>query len=91
VGKLRTDLRFAMDYDLWLRFGARYPAAVIPEYLSDFRRHPGSLSENFTGKQFLEQYNVAKAHGASWAHLAIHKFNIEKIVLGYKVLSLLSR
>jgi glycosyltransferase involved in cell wall biosynthesis len=91
TGELRTDLRFAMDYDMWLRFGKRYTAAVIREYLSDFRRHPGSLSENYTGKQFDEQYAVARANGANSRQLAIHKFNIRKIVWGYKVLSAFHR
>ena len=90
AGKLRTDLRFAMDYDLWLRFGKKYPARVIPEYLSDFRRHRDSLSENYTGNQFLEQYAVAKSHGASKIQLALHHFNVKKIVWGYRVLSLFS-
>jgi glycosyltransferase involved in cell wall biosynthesis len=91
VGKLRTDLRFALDYDLWLRFGRRYPAAVIPWYLSDFRRHPQSLSETNTARQFEEQYNVAREHGASRLQLGIHKFNVKKILCGYRVLSALSR
>lgn len=91
AGLLRTDLKFAMDYDLWLRFGRICEAGVIPHYLSEFRRHPGSLSETFTGKQFDEQYRVAKTHGASPLQLAIHRFNNVKIVLGYKALSLFSR
>ena len=90
VGYLRTDLRFAMDYDLWLRFGKRYPASVIREYLSDFRRHPGSLSENFTGEQFTEQYVVAKANGATALQRSLHKFNVQKIIWGYRVLSAVS-
>lgn len=90
TGLLRTDLRFAMDYDLWLRFGKRYPAGVIPEYLSDFRRHAASLSENYTGRQFAEQYAVAGQHGANKRQLLIHKFNVHKILWGYRVLSLLS-
>jgi len=91
VGELRTDLRFAMDYDLWLRFGQRYPAGVIPRYLSDFRRHSASLSENYTGKQFAEQYAVARSHGANRRQLAIHKFNVKKIIWGYKFLSFFSK
>jgi glycosyltransferase involved in cell wall biosynthesis len=91
VGPLRKDLRFAMDYDLWLRFGRKYPATVLPLYLSEFRRHPGSLSENYTRKQFDEQYAVAVSHGASGMQRGIHQFNIKKIVWGYKVLSLFSR
>jgi hypothetical protein len=91
VGQLRTDLHFALDYDLWLRFGQRYPAAVIPAYLSDFRRHPQSLSETNTAQQFEEQYNVAREHGASRLQLGIHKCNVKKILWGYRVLSALSR
>ena len=91
TGPLRKDLRFAMDYDLWLRFGKNYPAAVLPDYLSGFRRHPGSLSENFTQNQFAEQYAVAKTHGATRIQRGIHQFNVKKIVWGYKVLSLFSK
>jgi glycosyltransferase involved in cell wall biosynthesis len=91
AGNLRTDLRFALDYDLWLRFGCRYPAAVIHSYLSDFRRHPQSLSETNTVRQFEEQFNVAREHGASRLQLVIHKFNVKKILLGYKALSLLPK
>jgi glycosyltransferase involved in cell wall biosynthesis len=90
AGPLNKDLRFAMDYDLWLRFGKLSPAAVLPRYLSGFRRHRDSLSENYTGPQFQEQYQVARTHGANRRQLAIHKFNVNKIIWGYKVLSLFS-
>jgi len=90
AGKLNTELRYTMDYDLWLRFGRRTPAAVIPAYLSDFRRHPGSLSENYTGQQFEEQYAVAVAHGANKRQRALHRFNVKKILWGYRFLSMLS-
>jgi glycosyltransferase involved in cell wall biosynthesis len=91
VGPLRKDLRFAMDYDLWLRFGKKYPATVLPVYLSEFRRHPGSLSENYTQRQFQEQYAVAVSHGASGIQRGIHLFNNTKIVWGYKVFAFLFR
>jgi glycosyltransferase involved in cell wall biosynthesis len=91
VGELRKDLRFAMDYDLWLRFGKRFPASVLPQYLSGFRRHSASLSENYTLQQFQEQYDVAVSHGANSRQRAIHKFNVKKILWGYKVLSVFSR
>ena len=90
AGMLRTDLKFAMDYDLWLRFSKICPASVLPLYLSGFRRHPGSLSENFTARQFREQYQVALSHGANRRQRVIHQFNVLKIIWGYKALSLLS-
>ena len=88
AGPLRKELKFAMDYDLWLRFGKQHPASVVPVYLSGFRRHPGSLSENFTKRQFKEQYSVARAHGANALQRAVHRFNVFKIVWGYKMLAL---
>jgi hypothetical protein len=91
TGRLRKDLKFAMDYDLWLRFGKKHPASVIPRYLSGFRRHSGSLSENHTASQFEEEFAVAKAHGASRLQRGIHRFNVSKIVWGYRVLSWLGR
>ncbi len=91
TGSLDTGLKYAMDYNLWLRFGERYPAGVIPEYLSAFRRHSGSLSENYTRNQFIEQYAVAKSKDPGRWILTLHRFNIYKIIWGYRVLNLISK
>ena len=42
VGGLDETLRFAMDYDLWLRIGRRFPCSYLPRVLSTYRLHPDS-------------------------------------------------
>lgn len=42
VGLLDIELRHAMDYDLWIRLGSRFPAVYVPKVLANFRMHPHS-------------------------------------------------
>jgi len=42
VGGLDDTLQFAMDYDLWVRIGKRFPCRYLPEYLSMYRLHESS-------------------------------------------------
>lgn len=42
VGLLDVELRHAMDYDLWIRLGSRFPAVYVPKVLANFRMHPHS-------------------------------------------------
>jgi len=44
VGRLRTDLHYAMDLEFWLRIGRRYPIRRIGQTLAQFRLHPVSKS-----------------------------------------------
>lgn len=44
VGLFDTTLRYAMDYDLWLRIVALEPPVVSDRVMAMFRVHPGSLS-----------------------------------------------
>jgi glycosyltransferase involved in cell wall biosynthesis len=44
VGLLRTDLHYAMDFELWLRIGRRYAVRRIPRTLAQFRLHDVSKS-----------------------------------------------
>jgi glycosyltransferase involved in cell wall biosynthesis len=87
TGKLDTQLKYAMDYDLWLRIGKKYPAGVITSYLSSFRRHPSSKSERGYMEQFREQYRVACRYTKSWTLLAMHQFNIHKIITSYLLMN----
>jgi glycosyltransferase involved in cell wall biosynthesis len=40
------DLIATEDYDLWLRMSAREPIAYLPQPMTFYRQHPGSLSGN---------------------------------------------
>ena len=42
VGRLDQTLHFAMDFDLWLRIGKRFPCRYLPQYLSKYRLHETS-------------------------------------------------
>jgi glycosyltransferase involved in cell wall biosynthesis len=91
AGRLKTELHYAMDYDLWLRFARISPAGVINRYLSDFRRHGTSKSEKGFRDQFFEQYAVACSYRPSFFNRAAHRFNIFKIITSYRIISFFFR
>lgn len=91
VGPLDLTLNYALDYDLWLRFGLQSPACVADEYLSRFRRHGASKSETGTREQFREEYEVCLRYGPSRYSRIMHWVNMHKIVLGYRSISLMSK
>ena len=62
VGGLRADLGWAFDFDLFLAFSKIGRFAFLPEVLSKFRWHPGSLSVNGRRDSVNEASSVRKAH-----------------------------
>lgn len=44
AGEFKTNLKYAMDYDLWLRLGQLEDPVQLDEPLTAFREHEGSLS-----------------------------------------------
>lgn len=62
VGGLRTDLGWAFDFDLFLAFSKIGRLAFLPEVLSKFRWHPGSLSVKGRRASVDEASAVRKAH-----------------------------
>jgi glycosyltransferase involved in cell wall biosynthesis len=88
TGTLNLNLKYTMDYDLWCRFGKRYPAAFLPQYLASFRRHGASKSETDFKKQFREEYTVASSYKPGRYLLLLHRINIFKIILSYRVINL---
>ena len=42
VGGLDPTLHFAMDLDLWIRIGRRFPCSFLPRVLSSYRLHDSS-------------------------------------------------
>jgi glycosyltransferase involved in cell wall biosynthesis len=42
VGGLDESLHFAMDLDLWIRIGMRFPCRYLPRFLSKYRLHDAS-------------------------------------------------
>lgn len=58
VGGFDQNLRYAMDYDLWLRLGRLAVPAQLGEPLTAFRRHAGSLSTGNPLAALEEDYAV---------------------------------
>jgi glycosyltransferase involved in cell wall biosynthesis len=58
------DLVATEDYDLWLRMAQREPIAYLPEPLTFYRVHPGSLSGNTRFLRGVDRIldGIAKAH-----------------------------
>jgi len=42
AGGLDRTLNFAMDYDLWIRLGRRFPCRYLPRFLATYRLHESS-------------------------------------------------
>ena len=89
-GGLDTAYKAAFDYDLWLRFVDQSPPLSLPVYLSAFRRHQDSISEQSFVNQFNEELAISKRE-ASFLYYQIHRFNYYKIVIIYKLVACWSR
>ena len=61
AGAFRKDLHYCMDYNFWLRLGARWPGVFVDRYLAAFRWYPSSKSGAGFGRQFREELDVARA------------------------------
>lgn len=76
-GMFSESLRYAMDYEFWLRIGRCYEPIQIDEPLAAFRRHDGSATHANFMRSFNEDFRVRLSH-AGW-------FQIPEIFLRYLV------
>jgi glycosyltransferase involved in cell wall biosynthesis len=63
VGGLDTSLRYAMDYELWLKLGARFPVTHVDKVLGAYRLHPASKTVAETSGFWAETVRASRAHG----------------------------
>jgi glycosyltransferase involved in cell wall biosynthesis len=70
-GDFKPQIRYAMDYDLWLRLGAVADPVQLDTELAVFRVHDGSLSSANKLEAFEDDYRVRLSHigKAPWVHL----------------------
>lgn len=61
VGVFDQNLKFAEDWDLWIRFATRYRFAVIKEPLVRYREHPNSKSKKYASRLQDFQIIIEKA------------------------------
>jgi glycosyltransferase involved in cell wall biosynthesis len=76
-------LRYAMDYDLWLRLARRGPPLTLDRELACFRVHAGGLSSANRRAALAEEYLVRRRYLAgplSWtAHSLYHWWRLRRI------------
>ena len=93
VGPFQAGLHYCMDYDFWLRLGARWPGRFIDQYLAAFRWYSTSKSGAGFGKQFREELDVAIENAGGKYPWAIfrHRINYLKIVTAYNLMRMTRR
>jgi glycosyltransferase involved in cell wall biosynthesis len=62
VGYLREDLHYAMDWDLLIRIGKRYPLHYIPEYMGSLREYAEAKSFSGGKKRIQEIAGILREH-----------------------------
>lgn len=89
MGLIDENHHLVMDYEYWLRVGAKYDPGVIHKYLANLRWYPECKSGAMFYKQFREELKVAKQYakkkGMKWP-IWLHTFNYFKIISVYTLL-----
>ena len=65
AGYFDTTLKYAMDYDFWLKLARICAPVQLDEALTAFREHAGSLSTNNRVAAMEEDFRVRLAHAGS--------------------------
>ena len=83
-GGFDCGLKYAMDYDLWLRLAKMSTPVGLDEYFSAFRRHAASASTANALAAFEEDQAVRRRHRAAglaqqFLHEAIYQYRRAKL------------
>jgi glycosyltransferase involved in cell wall biosynthesis len=62
VGYLREDLHFAMDWDLLIRIGMKFPLHYIPEYMGVLREYEAAKTFSGGGARAAEIARLLRGH-----------------------------
>jgi glycosyltransferase involved in cell wall biosynthesis len=62
AGGINAGLRFAMDYDLWIRLARRHPMVNLDSYLANSRLHAAAKTVEQTGQAMRETIGILKEH-----------------------------
>jgi glycosyltransferase involved in cell wall biosynthesis len=63
VGGLDPSYRYAMDYELWLKLGARFPVTHVDAVLGAYRLHATSKTVAETSGFWAETVRASRTHG----------------------------
>lgn len=84
AGSFDERIKYAMDYDLWLRLGKLAPPVQLDEHLAVFRAHSGSLSTANKLASFEDDFLVRMKYvnrtllsqAYHWAHYFVRRRRI---------------
>lgn len=62
LGAFRTDYRYAMDYEFWLRIAPSTSVVQLDQALAAFRRHAGSASTANAQRALREDFRARRTH-----------------------------
>ena len=92
VGPLDESLHFTMDYDLWLRMGAKSDAFIIPECLASFRYHSISKTKSQLERSLAEVKQLCHRYARGRKGILIRGWLYRtKIRIVYHLLHLVER
>lgn len=84
LGGFSNQLKYVMDYDLWLRLAIKYTPVQLDAYLSAFRFHEGSLSSTNLWPCHAECLKVRLAYAGNpieqLEHRARHAYRSLRLV-----------
>jgi glycosyltransferase involved in cell wall biosynthesis len=93
TGPVRSDLHLAMDYEYWLRLGARWPGRFIDRYLGCFRWYPASKSGANFKNVFAVEIDLARQAAGNRHRWAIlwHRVLAARTVAVYTLMRAIER
>jgi glycosyltransferase involved in cell wall biosynthesis len=94
LGLFDVNHHLVMEYEYWLRVGAKYRPGCIDEYLARFRWHPYSKSATGFSRAAREALAVARKYAVAEKRnflLPLQYLNCFAVVSTYSVLGFLSR
>ena len=94
MGLFDVNHHLVMEYEYWLRVGAKYNPGFIDEYLARFRWHPYSKSATGFSRAAREALTVARNYAVAQKRnylIPLQYLNCFAVVSIYSVLGFLSR
>lgn len=88
VGGFNELIKYAMDYDLWLRLGKVATPVQLDEHLAVFRWHPGSLTSSNRMASLKDDFDVRMKYAGKspwamayhWAHYLVRRRRLAKML-----------
>jgi len=94
IGFFDVDKQLSMDYDYWLKAGAKYAPAFIDKYLARFRIHPGAKGSHYMAPAARVVLNDSKRYASAQGKkflIPLQYLNYLSIVFTYSILDIVSR